>query len=90
MICCREAKIVLLCLAVHVGVMMKVIWFKWAAPDGLEEVQMLLLIVATGLGFVLGFKCIHTSGVLNRLVGVAGLAWFGVLIVWVLMVSFVL
>ena len=49
MICCREAKIVLLCLAVHVGVMMKVIWFKWAAPDGLEEVQMLLLIVATGL-----------------------------------------
>jgi hypothetical protein len=75
MICCTHAKIVLLCLAVHAGIIMKVNWFGGAAPDGLEELQVLLLIVAAGLGFVLGFTCIHTAGVVNRLVGLAG--WLG-------------
>jgi hypothetical protein len=58
-----------------------------AAPPGFEEMQILLLIIPTGLGFVLGFTCIHEKGSLNKLVGIAGIAWFGVLFVWVIIVN---
>lgn len=90
MVCCREAKAVLVCLFIHVIVVVKVICFKWAAPAGLEEVQMLLLITSTAVGFVLSLSCVHKEGGWNKLIGASGLTWFGVLLAWVLLVSFVL
>jgi hypothetical protein len=85
MICSREAKVVLCCLIVHVCVF--AMWFLSAAPAGYAEIQLLLLIVPTALGFVSSFGCLHKSGFFDRTVGIFGLAWFGLLLVWVLFVS---
>ena len=89
MMCCRETKIVLLCLLVHACVILKVVWAGWATPDGLEVLQLLFIVVPIGAGFILSFTCIHQQGIVDKLVGLAGLAWFGILFVWELFVNFI-
>ena len=87
MTCSKEAKVVLCCLIVHVCLVARAIWCSFAAPAGYEEIQLLLLIIPTALGSVFSFGCLHKSGLLDKSIGIVGLAWFGLLFVWVLFVS---
>ena len=84
-----EAIVVLLCLSLHAYITAKGMWLKWVVPEGYEEWQLLLYVVSTGVGFGCSVSCVRKASQLTRLVGTLGLAWFGLLVTWVLFVGLV-
>ncbi len=70
---CNEAKIVVLCLLIHLCVTVKVILLTWAVPEGFDEVQILILIISTGVGFVCARSSVRKQGSLNTWIGAIGL-----------------
>jgi len=87
MACSTEARVLLLCLFIHACVITKIVLFTWAVPEGFEELQVLLLIIPTGLGLGCGISCARKHGWVNGVIATLGLTWFGLLLGWVVAVE---
>jgi hypothetical protein len=79
--CSPEAVLVLVCLCVH--------GYLFTSGKLFEELQLVVAIVATGLGFGCSISSIRKNGWANRGIATLGLIWFGLLLLWVLVVEVV-